>query len=541
MNAQLYRLIFLTFLLSLNFTVLGWAQNDATHKQFSSFILNYNLPLRLNGLSVTSFRITPRIRLDVFDKSAKIILDIDAKQGTSDNPDPAYTHSYNYMGKQYGNQHVGFEPFKQIEAVRTSITYEVLVTYGSQSWGWTKVIGNTLQFGPIDKNAKASDVNVNVRIVAIGSFSGTSAIENRIRTLLANDLAEKKKAEENTKSVNTAAKDNKSSNNNQQNMSKSSATTASGKAAAAARPDPGIAQNNNAGKLSDKVNVNGESMQVFKQDGKNYIKKADGTVFETTKQGYDAIESASLKKAASKTAFQNSLNAEREKQELQNKLNRDAYNAQQALNAAKEERQRVNMQIATQAVGLATEIFGELKANRERKLAENKRIQEENAERLERERVAFNLKRQKIAARKTFITSIKDTGIPLSADHVDSDKIYFFAYSYDINTLENDPGIYLSNIFQIAKYSDGTWPYTPNVKKELSKANNYRSTIMIGYYLTKGEAESEYEAFKKNLDYHKCAISSFEYVGKPQKQAMEKEKSTSADLDFWGNPIKQKL
>ncbi|MEI7504872.1 MAG: hypothetical protein WCJ61_16480, partial [Paludibacter sp.] len=73
------------------------------------------------------------------------------------------------------------DPFESIRA--DNVTFEVLVTYGSQSWGWKKVDGMTNFFGSIPKDAKASGVMVNVRIASV-MFSGTSNIENKIRELL---------------------------------------------------------------------------------------------------------------------------------------------------------------------------------------------------------------------------------------------------------------------------------------------------------------------------------------------------------------------
>lgn len=176
---NLYSVILIIFVISIN----SYCQTNDSRKTFSTVICEYNLPISLDGLSVSAFNVTPRIKIERFEKSAQIVLDIEKIQGTASNPNPSFKHSYNYNGRQYGDQDVGREPFKNISAVRTSIIFEVLVTYGSQSWGWTKVDGMTNQFGPIDKDAKASEVMVNVRIVGIGGFTNTSEIENKIREL----------------------------------------------------------------------------------------------------------------------------------------------------------------------------------------------------------------------------------------------------------------------------------------------------------------------------------------------------------------------
>lgn len=525
-----------TFLLNAFLSTTSFAQYEATHKKFSSFILNYNLPLSKPGLSVNSFRLTPRIRLDVYEKAAWIFLDIDLKQGSADDPDPGFTHSYNFMGKQYGNQHLGFDAFRNIRADPTMITYEVLVTYGSQSFGWKKVLGTGNRFGPIDPKAKAADVNVHINIVSIGSFNNTTQIENKIRELLAAERAAAIKTDVAKKTViNTTDQIISSNSKTQKNVNPSSGIKTAAK--------PGVGNGTSGNKItglpnqtarSGPVIVNKEEMQVFRQNGKNYIQKADGSVIETSQQAYDYI---SAKAEAKKTNLQQAIEQQQKQQELQNKANHDAYLAQQALNVAKAEKLQSDIQIATQVIGLATEIFGELKADRERKL----RLQREEQTRiLEQARIANNLRKQKISARKAFLGSISDAPFPLSADKLKADQVYYFAYSYNIDSLEDNPKIFLSNIFPISKFDDDTWPYAPDIKKEIIKASNYKpNTTTIGYYTSKEEAETDYETFKKNLGNHDCSILSFTYNGKPARQNQLNDKSLLGELDFWGNPIKK--
>jgi hypothetical protein len=58
----------------------------------------------------------------------------------------------------------------------------------------------------------------------------------------------------------------------------------------------------NTSTLSEKVKVNGQDVQVFQQNGKNYIKNADGSVHETTSQAYNLIMAQSDKKKAAAEA-----------------------------------------------------------------------------------------------------------------------------------------------------------------------------------------------------------------------------------------------
>lgn len=175
------KLLLLLLLLSFFVPRNGFSQDNDTHKTFSTVICEYTLPISLNGLSVTSFHVTPKIRIEKWEKSAKIILEISKKQGTPADPNPSFYYSYNFNGKKYGDGTLDRALFNSIKA--ENLTYEVLVSYGSKSWGWQKVDGMTNQFGPIDLKAKASEVNVRVRVVNL-SFSGTNQIENKLREIL---------------------------------------------------------------------------------------------------------------------------------------------------------------------------------------------------------------------------------------------------------------------------------------------------------------------------------------------------------------------
>jgi hypothetical protein len=162
-------------------TINSHAQDDDNHRTFDKVICEYTIPIERNGLTTSSFWVQSRIRIERWENTSKIILDITAEQSSASNPDPNFIYSYNYNGKAYGNETLGFELFNTIGTSRSGLTFEVLVTYGSQSWGWMKVDGMTNQFGPIEKDAKASDVFVRAKIVGVGSFSGTAAIEQAIK------------------------------------------------------------------------------------------------------------------------------------------------------------------------------------------------------------------------------------------------------------------------------------------------------------------------------------------------------------------------
>ena len=171
--------LLLPSILMLVISLHSFCQSDNNYRVYPSVPAYYTLPIDKNGLTESAFYITPKIKMERWEKNAQIILNIDRKQSTPKDPSPSFTYKYNFMGRQFGDQHVGYDPFMPIKA--DLVRYEATVVYGAYSW--TKIVdGMTNIFGPVDKNAKASEVFVNIKIVSVG-FKGTSVIENEIIAL----------------------------------------------------------------------------------------------------------------------------------------------------------------------------------------------------------------------------------------------------------------------------------------------------------------------------------------------------------------------
>jgi len=247
------------------------SQNDNNRKEFNAVICNYYLPSNLDGLSESAFWVTPRVRIDRYEASANIILDIKKIQSTAADSNPSYKHSYNYNGKKYGDQDVGFEPFIPVRA--TNVTYEVIVTYGSQSWT-KRVDGMTNQFGPIDKDAKASEVNVYVKIVNL-MFNGKNQIENKIQELIKPKEKETVNAVSSTSSNSNINKQNTTSAQNQNTPKTTSPTYSSIK-----NEEPIV--------YSNKIEVSGKgNAQVYQQNGESYILYENGTKQKISTENYN--------------------------------------------------------------------------------------------------------------------------------------------------------------------------------------------------------------------------------------------------------------
>jgi hypothetical protein len=144
----------------------------------------------------------------------------------------------------------------------------------------------------------------------------------------------------------------------------------------------------------------------------------------------------------------------------------------------------------------------------------------EEAKRLDKERQkieAIKKHESLVKFRYDVLGKLKEGSIPLSSHNVASDKIYYFFYAYDKSTLQSDnPVVYLSNVFEIGKYSDGTWPFKSAIISEI-QALTPQTAIMHGYYTLQREAEQMHQTFKEALFQAKFSISPVAYEGKRTK------------------------
>lgn len=107
---------------------------------------------------------------------------------------------------------------------------------------------------------------------------------------------------------------------------------------------------------------------------------------------------------------------------------------------------------------------------------------------------------------------------------------------------------YISNVIPVYRYSDGTYPYTVNVKQTFEKEGMKNPTI-IGYFTDKVEAEKYRRSMldvTPNAKFDVKAINvevkekraerkevQLDFWGMPE----ETEEADEIELDFWGRPI----
>ena len=104
----------LTSILMLVSSLYSFCQSDNNYRVYPSVPAYYTLPIDKNGLSESAFYITPKIKMERFEKNTQIILNIDKKQSTPKDPSPSFTYKYNFMGRQFGDKQVGYDPFMPI-------------------------------------------------------------------------------------------------------------------------------------------------------------------------------------------------------------------------------------------------------------------------------------------------------------------------------------------------------------------------------------------------------------------------------------------
>ena len=169
--------------------------------------------------------------------------------------------------------------------------------------------------------------------------------------------------------------------------------------------------------------------------------------------------------------------------------------------------------------------------------AQNKREEEWAKEqlRIQKEQAAIEIANRKIAQRQAMRANLfnmfPDGGVPMSSHRISIDDLYFFVYNFDEASIKDGrPKIAMSNVFPIAKYGDGTWPFKSVVVGEVQKIHKTGKTTLVGYYTTKEMADGMRASFIRMAVKSEMTIEDFVYKGRPRNNS-----STSSSVDFWGN------
>lgn len=165
------------------------------------------------------------------------------------------------------------------------------------------------------------------------------------------------------------------------------------------------------------------------------------------------------------------------------------------------------------------------------------RIEKEKQEALKEQRELEYQERQyqlylKTSNRKNAFAALPPKDIPLSSQEK-AVSIYYFIYSY--NDLDSEYGAtaYISNVFEIGKYNDGTRAYTTTIKNEIDKLTPYTETLH-GYYYTVKQAEQKRLELINALQSYGVIVNNIIYKGKPGtssvKQTIENQEPNYGNL-----------
>ncbi len=72
--------------------------------------------------------------------------------------------------------------------------------------------------------------------------------------------------------------------------------------------------------------------------------------------------------------------------------------------------------------------------------------------------------------------------IPAETDHLSQSHVYCYAYISNKTKVEENPLIFISNVFKIEKHNDGSWPLKSELIAELQKRSSAGTVTLVGYY-----------------------------------------------------------
>ena len=124
-------------------------------------------------------------------------------------------------------------------------------------------------------------------------------------------------------------------------------------------------------------------------------------------------------------------------------------------------------------------------------------------------------------------------GMPLSSHKVTAPVLYLFAYSSNKSEWGKNQTVTMgiSNVIPVYRYSDGTYPYSANVKRTFENAGMI-NPIIIGFFTDRKDAENYRSSLVEIAPDAKFAIKDIEVqVRDLPINALDNSRS---EVDFWG-------
>jgi hypothetical protein len=170
-------------------------------------------------------------------------------------------------------------------------------------------------------------------------------------------------------------------------------------------------------------------------------------------------------------------------------------------------------------------LVNSLKEDKERKRAQEELRAQKEA--MVREMEAEE-KRLLTGIRTDIFKRFKEGSTPLSTSKLGAQTIYFFVYAYDPSQLGlKSATLYLSGVFPVQRYSDGTWPFKNSIVNDIAKLTPY-GEVLHGYYTNGEEARAMQKALNDVFAQTGGSTVAISYKGKKSASA-----STAGKGDFW--------
>jgi hypothetical protein len=482
--------------------------------------------------------------------------------------------SISYGGKAYDKNSFNGELYNSIQAVQVK-SLRIKGEFPNTIFGGINTIDfcfepNEEKGNNLRSLKKGSHLDGNVNILSICSLLGVNSVIEKIKELENKYKIEEEKnkySKQAQESVQNAADKNTETKNSDPwgNSDRSSGTqkTMSNNYSSAALPTRSIPATNATNFSANSKNAT-TSTQTTNKQGYNsagqyvglgtYDKGGSGTFIPA---GPGKLRADGNYDVVDKNTGKVEIIGPSENQKIQQRTQQQSYAAAAATQQQKmqemyrqQEQMRLNQQRASlayeqqmraaadqlaQSVGAMASAIGSMiadaKAKKEREkqraliAAEKERIRQEN--------IAMEKKFRR-ESREYILENFKEGNIPLFTSKISNDKLYYFVYAYDKAAIE-ESGMryYVSNVVEIKRAGDGTWPYKRNIFEAMQPLTPFEE-IFHGQYPSLEEAEAAKNAFDKMME---NSGASRELISFLEKKKTATEKIGTPKKSLWDDDL----
>lgn len=192
-------------------------------------------------------------------------------------------------------------------------------------------------------------------------------------------------------------------------------------------------------------------------------------------------------------------------------------------------------------VGAAANIIGGIMQNAERKRAEEARQAAIAAEKRKREAAKRKFIAKLVRNRRLTINRMPIYAYPSFLTNEASSSVFFFAILANEQKLKEDlPEIKITDLIEISRYSDGTWPFENGFKEKLRKYGNHDIRIVgafTDYRTASRKLEQLIKGFAENGVKIKLINAAKDFI--IEKRENSATANSSNKNGFWGTSISE--